>query len=180
ASWHFQSADELRARSAFNLKAWRLPDPRPTRGRAQEIRQGQSPPFLPVLEAVTLRSTVPGCHPVMLRVHRRLHPIRRQRSVCLDLRPRGADFLLGAEDVAVQVRDPLASSCSDVEVMNGGLNVGVDAAPVELRIMIDHICGRAVTQLPIQPDLFEFVKKRIRFTNVMRIAKLSDEIGSAQ
>jgi hypothetical protein len=34
------------------LKPGRLPDPRQPRGRAQEVRQGQGPPQLPVLEAL--------------------------------------------------------------------------------------------------------------------------------
>ena len=37
-------------------EAARLPDPRQPRGRAQEVRQGQGPPQLPVLEALDARS----------------------------------------------------------------------------------------------------------------------------
>ena len=39
----------------------RLPDPRQPRGRAQEVRQGQGPPQLPVLEALSTASTDCEC-----------------------------------------------------------------------------------------------------------------------
>ena len=44
---------EFRAGPARRAQARRLPHPRPARGRAQEIRQGQSPPQLPVLQALS-------------------------------------------------------------------------------------------------------------------------------
>jgi ribosomal protein S9 len=42
---------ELRGRA----QEGRLPDPRQPHGRAQEVRQGQGPPLLPVLQALILR-----------------------------------------------------------------------------------------------------------------------------
>ncbi len=51
---HIQGADPARARTAPRAQARRLRHPRLARGRAQEIRQGQSAPQLPVLEAVIL------------------------------------------------------------------------------------------------------------------------------
>src|SRR5207244_488016 len=47
-----QGADQLRAGAAHRAQEGRLPDPRLPRGRAQEVRQGQGPPFVPVLEAL--------------------------------------------------------------------------------------------------------------------------------
>ena len=43
----------LRARPASRPQEGRLLDPRPARGRAQEIRQEESPPLVPVLEALS-------------------------------------------------------------------------------------------------------------------------------
>ena len=42
----------LRAGPAPGAQEGRLPDPRQPRRRAQEVRQGQGPPFVPVLEAL--------------------------------------------------------------------------------------------------------------------------------
>ena len=47
-----QGADLFRAGAAPGAQEGRLPDPRPARRRAQEVRQDESPPQLPVLEAV--------------------------------------------------------------------------------------------------------------------------------
>ena len=47
-----QGADPLRARTARAAQEGRLPYPRCTRRRAQEVRQEESPPQLPVLEAL--------------------------------------------------------------------------------------------------------------------------------
>ena len=46
-------ADPLRAGAAHDGQAGRLPDPRPARRRAQEVRPRQGPPQLPVLEALS-------------------------------------------------------------------------------------------------------------------------------
>ena len=45
-------ADQVRADPARARQGRRLPDPRQPHGRAQEVRQGQGPPQLPVLEAL--------------------------------------------------------------------------------------------------------------------------------
>ena len=55
---HLQGADLLRARPAPGAEAARLPDPRQPRRRAQEVRQGQGPPQLPVLEALSRARTL--------------------------------------------------------------------------------------------------------------------------
>ena len=56
-----QGADELRARSARRAQARRLPHPRLARGRAQEVRQGQGPALVPVLQALTEIPIYGGC-----------------------------------------------------------------------------------------------------------------------
>ncbi len=48
-----QALSPLRAGAAHRGQARRLPDPRQPRGRAQEVRPGQGPPQLPVLEALS-------------------------------------------------------------------------------------------------------------------------------
>ena len=55
------------------------------------------------------------------------------------LRARQRDLALGAEDVAVEVGDPLPAARGDVEIADRGLHVGRDAVPVELRIEVDEI-----------------------------------------
>ena len=57
AARHQPGPDLLRAGAAAGAEAWRLPDPRQPRRRAQEIRQGQGPPQLPVLQALNHRFT---------------------------------------------------------------------------------------------------------------------------
>jgi hypothetical protein len=61
ASRHLQGADLLRAGAARRAQEGRLPDPRQPRRRAQEVRQGQGPPQLPVLEALTSASVLTRC-----------------------------------------------------------------------------------------------------------------------
>ena len=54
---HLQGADLLRTGPARGPEAAWLPDPGQPRGRTQEVRQGQGPPELPVLEALGFRDT---------------------------------------------------------------------------------------------------------------------------
>ena len=48
-----EGADALRARVARRIEARRFSDARRARGRAQEVRQGQSAALVPVLQAIT-------------------------------------------------------------------------------------------------------------------------------
>ena len=48
---------------------------------------------------------------------------------------------------------------------------------IELRIQIREIGGRSVAELFIHPDLFKFVIQRIRFSQIMGVTQLSNEIG---
>jgi small subunit ribosomal protein S9 len=57
-----QALSKIRARAARRGQGRRLPDPRQPHRRAQEVRQGQGPPQLPVLEALRARRrTDPRC-----------------------------------------------------------------------------------------------------------------------
>src|SRR6185437_11022432 len=52
ASRHQPRADQLRAGAASDAEIGRVPHARQPRGRAQEVRQGEGPPVLPVLETL--------------------------------------------------------------------------------------------------------------------------------
>src|SRR5438132_10408504 len=53
-----------------------------------------------------------------------------------------------------------------------------DAMPIELWILVREIGGRGVAELPIHSDLFELIVQRVGLAQIVRIAELSDEIGS--
>src|SRR5260370_4265703 len=94
----------------------------------------------------------------------------------LPLRPRQRDVAFGAENVAIQVRNPLASARRHVEVAYFGLDMRRHAVPVELRIAIDDVGGRIVSQLAIDANLFELVVEPVRLPDVFGITELPDEI----
>ena len=77
------------------------------------------------------------------------------------LRPRKIYFSFSAEDVAVEVCDPLPPAGGDIEKANRRLDLRCDIGPVELREFIDDVGGRRVAQRLVQPDFFEFMKERI-------------------
>jgi hypothetical protein len=53
-----------------------------------------------------------------------------------------------------------------------------DLTALELRILISKIGRRSVTELPVHSDFFKLVIKRIGFSEVVRVAELSNEVGS--
>src|SRR5581483_662505 len=55
---HLEGAHLLRARTAFGPEEGRLPHARLARGGAQEVRQGEGPPFLPVLQALIAHPSI--------------------------------------------------------------------------------------------------------------------------
>ena len=61
-----QGADAARARLAHRAQARRLPHPRSARGGAQEVRQGQGAPQLPVLQALNGHNALRSIRPAML------------------------------------------------------------------------------------------------------------------
>ncbi len=72
-----------------DAQARRLPDPQLARGRAQEVRQGQGPPFVPVLEALNFRrfgrvqkfqKGAPQGAPFFVVAVRRVRSAARQKS----------------------------------------------------------------------------------------------------
>ena len=86
---------------------------------------------------------------------------------------------LGAKYVAVEARNPLASTRCNIEVTDSGLDLRRDTVPIKLRIFIDEVRRRFVAKLLIQTNLFKFVVKRIDFSQIVRIAKLADKIGGS-
>src|ERR1700682_4538895 len=109
----------------------------------------------------------------------RLCPPYDRIPAALPLRARKRDVAFGAEHVAIQVRNPLASARRPVEVAYFSLDMRCHAVPVELRIAIDDVGGRIIAKLAIHADLLELMVERIGLPDVIRIAELPDEIGCA-
>src|ERR1700685_2273345 len=83
-----------------------------------------------------------------------LTPCPRLRTTSLPLRSRKRDVAFGAEDVAIKVRNPLASARGPVEITYFGLDMRRHAVPVELRVAVDDVGGRIIAKLAIDADLF--------------------------
>src|ERR1700684_4024479 len=98
----------------------------------------------------------------------------------LQLRARQVQLALCAENIGVKVCDPLASARRDVEVVYRHLNLRSDVVPVELRVLVDDVCGRIVAELLVQTDFLKFVEQCVCLSQVIGIAELTYEIGSAQ
>src|SRR5262249_28704624 len=82
--------------------------------------------------------------------------------------------------VVVEACNPPTPTRGNIEVIDSGLDVRRDVVPIKLRIFIDDVRRRLVAELPVQTNLFKFVVKRIGFSQIVRIAKLTDEICGAQ
>src|SRR6266508_2727974 len=96
------------------------------------------------------------------------------------VQPRQADVAFGPKHVAVEVRDPLPAARRHIEITDGGLDARRNAVPVELRIAVDEVRGRAVAELAVQAGLLELVVERVGLAQIVRVAELADEIGGAQ
>ena len=55
-----------------------------------------------------------------------------------------------------------------------------DAVPIKLGIFVDEVRWRFIPELLVQTNLFKFVVKRIGFSQIVRIAKLTDKICGPQ
>ena len=55
-----------------------------------------------------------------------------------------------------------------------------NSVPVKLRIFVDEVRRQFIADLLVQADLFKFVVKRIGFSQIVRIAKLTDQIRGPQ
>src|SRR4029077_15269751 len=95
------------------------------------------------------------------------------------LRTAQAQVALRAKKIAVEIGDPLPSVGRDIEVADRAFDLCRYVAPEKLRIEVDEVSRRRITELLVHPDLFKLVVKRIGLAQIMRIAELADEIGGA-
>ena len=84
--------------------------------------------------------------------------------------------MLGAEHVAVQVCDPLPARRRHVQVRDRLVQVGRDAAPVEVGIALDQVGRGGVAELAVKADLLELIEQRIGLLQVERVAELPDQV----
>src|SRR4029077_13070114 len=74
--------------------------------------------------------------------------------------------MLGAQDVIVEVRDPLAAGDGEGQIFHSVLEMHRDAVPEETRIFLDEISPRGVAELSVQADLLELEEKRVRLPGI--------------
>src|SRR6266436_1655265 len=101
---------------------------------------------------------------------------RRVRRPRLWLWSRMAQLTLSTKYVTVEVCNPPASARGNIEITDSGLDVRRDSVPIKLRIFIDDVCWRLIAELLVQTNFFKFVVERIGFSQIVGIAKLTDEI----
>src|SRR5262249_7822812 len=94
--------------------------------------------------------------------------------------PRKTQLTLRTKYVAVEACNPPTPTRGNIQVIDSSLDVRRDVVPIKLRIFIDDVRRRLVAELPVQTNLFKFVVKRIGFSQIVRITKLTDEICGAQ
>src|SRR5690242_16807068 len=97
----------------------------------------------------------------------------------LRLWSRKARITLGTKYVTVEARDPPASARRDVEITDRALDMRRDGVPVKLRILVHEVRRRPIAELPVQTDFFKLIIKGIYFSQIVRVAKLADEIRGA-
>src|SRR5215813_14239163 len=100
----------------------------------------------------------------------------RASATTLWLWPRMAQLTLGTKYVAVEACNPPAPTRSNIEVIDSSLDVRRDVVPIKLRIFVNDVRRRLIAELLVQTDLLKFVVERIRFSQIVRVAKLTDEI----
>src|ERR1700730_18008710 len=84
---------------------------------------------------------------------------------------------LRAEDVMLQVCDPLPAGSRHVQIFYPVVEVHRDAVPEKRRVPFHNIGGRRIAKLPVGADLLELPIERVCFARIQGIAKLPDEIG---
>src|SRR5262249_44830370 len=95
------------------------------------------------------------------------------------LRAVETELALCTKDIAVEIGNPLPSARRDIKIANRALDMGRNTPPIELGVEIGQIRGRSVPELLVHSDFFKFAKKSIGFAQIMRVAKLADQIGRA-
>src|SRR6516164_2730253 len=100
----------------------------------------------------------------------------RASATTLWLWPRMAQLTLGTKYVAVEACNPPAPTRGNIEVIDSSLDVRRDVVPIKLRIFVNDVRRRLIAELLVQTNLLKFVVERIRFSQIVRVAKLTDEI----
>ena len=101
---------------------------------------------------------------------------RGASETSLRLWPRMAQLTLSTKYVTVEACNPPASARGNIEIIDSGLDVWRDSVLIKLRIFIDDVCWRFIAELLVQTNLFKFVVERIGLSQIVGIAKLTDEI----
>src|SRR4029453_6421818 len=117
------------------------------------------------------RRTSPGSTGSMSLIISPIPVPRRQ------VRPKAATFVLDGEDVAVEIRDPLLALDGELEVTERVPDIGLDAAPEERRILLDHV-GRAGIAVALgHPGFQELVVERVEAPQIEGVGELPDQVG---
>src|SRR4029079_7179189 len=95
------------------------------------------------------------------------------------LRTAETQLALRARNIAVEFGEPVPPVGLNIEVANRAFDLCRYVAPEKLRIEVDEVSRRRVTEPLVHPDLFKLVVKRIGLAQIVRIAELADEIGGA-
>jgi hypothetical protein len=81
-----------------------------------------------------------------------------------------------AEHVGLKVGDPLLAVLGHPQVAQRVLHVGAHDVPIELVIVGPQVTGTFVSQLGVEPEFLELVKKSCALLKPVRVAQLPDEV----
>ena len=84
--------------------------------------------------------------------------------------------MLRPEDICLHVGNPLLSILGDAQVSHSFLNIFVDMVPVKLGVVFPQVPRRLVTELLVEAEFLEFVKKRGALLDAVGITELTNEI----
>jgi hypothetical protein len=85
--------------------------------------------------------------------------------------------MVRSEDICLQVCQSLFFILGGTQVAHGFLDVNVDMVPVKLGVIFPQAPGRLVTELLVEAEFLEFVKKRGALLDAVGVTELTDEIG---
>src|SRR5262249_61755157 len=105
--------------------------------------------------------------------------LSRTHSLGSVFRTAKTEFALRAKNIAVKIGDPLSSARRNIEVADRALDMRRYASPIELGVEISKVGRRAVAELFIHSDFFEFAEKSIGLAKIMWVAELADQICRA-
>ena len=82
-----------------------------------------------------------------------------------------------AENVVVQIGDPLTTRDGQVEILHAVFDMHRDAVPEKIRILVNQIRRRGIAELAVHSDLFEFDVECVGLAGIHGVAELTDQIG---